>query len=128
MADEVVLIVEDNEKNLRLARDVLQFHGFQTLEATTATAGIELAAQHHPSVVLMDIQLPDMDGASALAALRANPATAGLSVVAMTAFAMREDRERLLGAGFDGYMSKPIDVKEFARDVRRYCTNGNGRT
>ena len=121
MAADVVLIVEDNEKNLRLARDVLQFHGFHTLEARTAAAGIALAAESHPDVVLMDIQLPDMDGASALAALRSDPGTAGLAVVAMTAFAMREDRERLLNAGFDGYMSKPIDVKEFPKEVRRYC-------
>jgi two-component system cell cycle response regulator DivK len=121
VAGELILIVEDNEKNLKLARDVLQFKGFRTLEAGTATAGIALAVLHRPDLILMDIQLPDMDGSAALGRLRAEPATKAIPVVAVTAFAMTTDRDRLLGAGFDGYLVKPIDVKVFPEQVQRYC-------
>ena len=121
MAGELILIVEDNEKNLKLARDVLQFKGFRTLEAGTATAGIALAVEHQPDLILMDIQLPDMEGSAALGLLRAETATRAIPVVAVTAFAMATDRDRLLGAGFDGYLVKPIDVKAFPDQVRRYC-------
>src|SRR5215208_3518742 len=116
MAGELILIVEDNEKNLKLARDILQFKGYRTLEAGTAEAGIELAGEHLPSLVLMDIQLPGMDGVTALGRLKAEPRTAAIPVVALTAFAMKDDRERFLRAGFDGYMPKPIDVKTFPRE------------
>ena len=125
MADELILIVEDNEKNLKLARDVLQFHGFRTLEASTAEQGIELATEHHPDLVLMDYQLPGMNGVEALERLRAQPATADIPVVALTASAMREDRERFLTAGFDGYLTKPIDVREFGNQVRSFLKNGS---
>ncbi len=121
MAGELILIVEDNEKNLKLARDLLQYKGFRTLEAHNATEGIALAEQHRPALVLMDIQLPDMDGITALGKLRASPATAEIPVVAVTAFAMAADQERLLAAGFDGYVSKPIDIHHFPDQVRRYC-------
>ena len=121
MAGELILIVEDNEKNLKLARDVLQFRGFRTLEAGTAAAGIALAVLHRPDLILMDIQLPDMDGSAALGLLRAEPVTKAIPVVAVTAFAMVSDRDRLLAAGFDGYLAKPIDVKAFPEQVRRYC-------
>ena len=119
--DYLVLIIEDNVKNLKLARDVLQFGGFRTVEAMTATDGLRLAAEHSPDVVLMDIQLPDMDGETALALLRGDPLTSNLRVVALTAFAMREDRQRFLCGGFQGYISKPIDIKRFADSVRGYC-------
>ena len=121
MAGELILIVEDNEKNLKLVRDLLQFKGYRTLEAVNATDGIALAAAHQPHLVLMDIQLPDMDGVAALSQLRAEPATASLRVVALTAFAMKDDQERFLGAGFDGYLVKPINVREFPEQVRQYC-------
>jgi two-component system cell cycle response regulator DivK len=121
VAGQLILIVEDNDKNLKLARDILQFQGFRTLEAGTATDGIALAAEHGPDLILMDIQLPDIDGATALGRLRAEPATKAIPVVALTAFAMASDRDRLLGAGFDGYLAKPIDVKTFPEQVRRYC-------
>lgn len=117
----LVLIVEDNPKNLKLARDLLTYHGFRTLTATNATDGIALAREHRPDLVLMDIQLPDMDGTAALKELRASPDTAGLRVVALTAFAMRQDEERLLCAGFDGYLAKPIDVRAFPGQVYRLC-------
>lgn len=120
----LVLIVEDNVKNMKLARDLLTYHGFRTLAAGNATDGIALAREHCPDLVLMDIQLPDMDGTAALKELRASPVTAGLRVVALTAFAMREDEERLRSAGFDGYLAKPIDVREFPGQIRRFCERG----
>ena len=118
---ELVLIVDDNERNLRLARDVLRFGGLRTLEAATATEGIRLAAEHVPDVILMDVRLPDVDGPTALIRLRGDPRTLGIPVVAVTSSAMMGDRERLLAAGFDGYLEKPISVKEFAEQVRAYC-------
>ncbi len=121
MTGALILIVEDNAKNLKLARDLLQYHGFRTLEADTASAGIALAEQHVPDVILMDIQLPDMDGVTALGRLRRSAATTSIPVVALTAFAMATDRERLLAAGFDGYLAKPIDIHRFSDRVREYC-------
>jgi two-component system cell cycle response regulator DivK len=121
MAAELILVVEDNPRNLRLARDLLQLHGFHTLEATTGTEALALARSHALRLILLDIQLPDLDGPSVLAQLRADPATARIPVVALTAFAMHGDRERFLNVGFDGYISKPIEVKTFAELVRRLC-------
>jgi two-component system cell cycle response regulator DivK len=121
MAGELVLIVEDNEKNLKLVRDLLQFRGYRTLEAGTAGEGISLAGEHRPDLILMDIQLPDLDGEAALRRLRDEPSTAGIPVVALTAQAMAGDRERLLGAGFAGYVAKPIQVREFPDQVRQFC-------
>ena len=121
MSGELVLLVEDHALNLELARDALQLRGFRTLEARTAAEGIALARRYRPDVVLLDIQLPDMDGLAALRRLRAEPDMAAIPVVAVTAFAMREDRERLLRAGFDGYLAKPIDVTAFPEQIRSYC-------
>jgi two-component system, cell cycle response regulator DivK len=121
MSGELVLVVEDHALNLELARDALQLRGFRTLEARTAGEAIALARRHRPDLVLLDIQLPDMDGLRALGLLRAEPGTAAIPVVALTAFAMREDRQRLLRAGFDGYLGKPIDVTAFPEQVRAYC-------
>ena len=121
MVGALILVVEDNDKNLKLARDLLQHDGFRTLEADTANAGIALAQQHVPDLILMDIQLPDMDGVSALRRLRGSAATTAIRVVALTAFAMADDRERLLAAGFDGYLAKPIDIQDFTARVREYC-------
>ena len=115
----LILIVEDNEKNMKLARDVLQFNGFRTLEAATAEEGIALAAEHRPDLILMDIQLPGMDGVTALRRLRDDPATAAIKIVALTAFAMKDDRERFVGAGFDGYLSKPISIRELPGQIRQ---------
>ena len=119
--DELALIVDDNEKNLKLARDVLRYSGFRTLEASTGGAGVSLAAEQLPDVILMDIRLPDMDGTDALLRLKDAEATASIPVVALTSFAMKGDRERLLAAGFDGYLEKPISVREFPEQVRSYC-------
>ena len=124
MPGELILIVEDNEKNLKLVRDLLQLNGYRTLEAETARDAIALAAEHLPDLILMDIQLPDMDGVTALGRLRGEPSTAALRVVALTAFAMRDDRERFLASGFDGYLTKPIDIKQFPELIRQQCELG----
>ena len=121
MAANRVLIVEDNDKNMKLFRDVLQVSGFETLEATSGEQAIELAVQRAPDLVLMDIQLGGMDGLTALQRLRQDGRTASTPVVALTAQAMAGDRERFLEAGFDGYMSKPVDVAAFMSMVKRYC-------
>ncbi len=124
MSDRLILIVEDNDKNMKLVRDLLRFKGFRTLEATTAEAGIDLAIKNRPDLVLMDIQLPGMDGVAALQRLRADPATAKIPVIAFTASVMKEDRERFNAAGFDGHLLKPIDVKSFPRQVLEFCERG----
>jgi two-component system, cell cycle response regulator DivK len=121
MHDPVVLIVDDNEKNLRLARDVLHLGGLRTLEAASGQEGVALAREHRPDVVLMDIRLPDMDGTEATRLLKNDPDTAAIPVVALTSLAMKGDREALLAAGFDGYLEKPISVRELADQVRDYC-------
>jgi two-component system cell cycle response regulator DivK len=121
MADELVLIVDDNEKNVKLARDVLRFAGFRTLEAGTADEGISLATEHLPDVVLMDIRLADMNGTEAVHRLKEDERTAGIPVVALTSFAMKGDRERFMAEGFDGYLEKPISVREFPEQVRSHC-------
>jgi two-component system cell cycle response regulator DivK len=120
-ADPQILVVEDNEKNMKLFRDVLRATGYRTLEATTGGEAVALAAEHIPDLVLMDIQLPDIDGVEALGRLRADGRTASLPVLALTAQAMEGDRERFLAAGFDGYLSKPVNVADFVAVVKRYC-------
>ena len=118
MANELILIVEDNEKNLKLVRDVLRHTGYQTIEAGTGEDGIRLAKERSPALILMDIQLPGMDGITALGQLRADPATRAIPVIAVTASAMTQDRKKILAAGFDGYQTKPIRVREFMDVVR----------
>lgn len=115
--DARILIVEDNPRNMKLARDVLDHHGYRILQAADAEEGLVLARAEHPSLILMDVQLPGMDGLAALEELRGDPETARIPVVALTAFAMRSDRERFLAAGFDGYLEKPIDVASFPRQI-----------
>lgn len=126
MAGERVLIVEDNEKNMKLVRDILQAMGYEPLEATTGEDALAVAAESAPALILMDIQLPDLDGATALQRLRADDRTGGIPVLALTAQAMQGDRERFLAAGFDGYLSKPVDVDELIETVQRYCDGDNG--
>ncbi len=118
MAGELILIVEDNEKNRRLVRDVLQFKGYQTIESETGEEGVELARSRQPALVLMDIQLPGIDGITALRRLRDDPATHAIRVMAVTASAMTQDRQTILAAGFDAYQSKPINVKGFLEAVQ----------
>ncbi|HEX5627665.1 MAG TPA: response regulator [Actinomycetota bacterium] len=121
MAAVHVLIAEDNGTSMKLFRDVLQASGYETLEATTGEQVVEIATQHAPDLVLMDIQLVGMDGVTALRRLRQDERTAAIPVVAVTAQAMTGDRERFLEAGFNGYMSKPVDIVEFIGTVKRYC-------
>lgn len=111
--DRLVLVVEDNEKNRKLARDLLGFRGFRVAEAPTGTDALILARAEPPALVLMDVQLPDLDGVEVLRLLRDDPLTTSIPVVAVTAFAMNGDRERLLAEGFDGYVAKPIDARSF---------------
>src|SRR6266851_607855 len=122
MAGERILIVEDNDQNLELVHDLLQVSGYRTLEAVNATDGVALAAAHHPDLILLDVQLPDSDGVTALNVVRARPELVLTTVVALTAFAMREDRARLLAAGFDGYISKPIEIRPFLEQVQQFCS------
>ena len=119
MAGELILIVEDNEKNRKLERDLLLYHGYRVLEAITGEEGLRLAQETPPALILMDIQLPGISGIEALTRLRAEPATRAIPVMAVTASAMTHDRQKILDAGFDGYQSKPISVKEFVAAVRR---------
>lgn len=119
-----ILLVEDNERNLKLARDVLDFHGFDVTVATTAEEGLAHAVAAPPDLVLMDIQLPGMDGYAALERLRADRRTADVPVVALTALVMRADRARIVEAGFDGYLQKPISVRDFPEQVRAHLTAG----
>jgi len=124
MANELILIVEDNDKNRKLVRDVLQFRGYRTLDAETGEIGLALAREALPALVLMDIQLPGMSGIDALGHLRADPATRHIPVIAVTASAMMQDRQQILAAGFDAYQSKPIDVKGFLQLVAEILQAG----
>jgi CheY-like chemotaxis protein len=121
MAGERILVVEDNDKNMKLFCDVLLATGYQMLEATTGGEAVELAAAYAPDLVVMDVQLPDFDGVEALRRLRADQRTAAIPVLAVTAQAMRGDRERFLAAGFAGYLSKPVNIRELIGSVRQCC-------
>jgi two-component system cell cycle response regulator DivK len=114
-----ILIVEDNDKNMKLARDVLQAKGYATLEAVNGEEGVQQALRHKPDLVLMDIQLPDISGVEAFKRIRSNPATAGIPVVAFTASVTPMDRHRITDAGFNAFIGKPINLKEFVETVRR---------
>jgi two-component system cell cycle response regulator DivK len=116
-----VLVVEDNDKNMKLVRDVLQATGHRTLEATSGEEAVELAAAHRPDLVLMDVHLPGIDGVEALGRLRADARTTSIPVLALTAQAMDGDRERFLEAGFDGYIAKPVNVTELVATVNESC-------
>jgi len=117
---KTILIVEDNEKNLKLVRDVLRFKGYTTIEATTAVEGLRLAREQLPALVLMDILLPDFDGITALARLRADQATRAIPVIALSASAMPDDQEKIISSGFDAYLTKPIQIKGFIELVERF--------
>ena len=119
-----ILIVEDDEKNMKLARDVLQARGYATLEAVTGEEGVRLAIDRKPDLVLMDIQLPGINGMEALRQVRAAPACAGVPVVAFTASVTPTDRSQISAAGFDGFISKPINLKEFLETVKRLLEGG----
>jgi len=115
----LVLIVEDNEKNLKLVRDVLQVKGYETIEAVTGEDGVALARERSPDLILMDIQLPGINGIDALKTLRADPATARIPAIAVTASVMQQDRKLITEAGFDAYLGKPLDLREFLATVKK---------
>ena len=124
MSGHRILVVEDNPLNLKLVRDVLTASGYEVVEAQTGEAGVSLAADCAPDLVLMDLQLPGIDGYEAMRLIREDPRVAEVPIVALTAFAMREDRERTARAGFDGYLSKPISVRELPAQVGDFLSNG----
>ena len=124
MAGELILIIEDNEKNRKLARDVLQVKGYQTIESETAEEGLELALEKSPALILMDIQLPGIDGITALKRLRAEPKTKSIPVIAITASAMTHNRQTMLAEGFDGYQTKPFSLKDFLGEVEKVLATG----
>jgi two-component system cell cycle response regulator DivK len=119
MAGELILIIEDNEKNRKLVRDVLNVKGYKTIESEAAEEGLKLAIEKSPSLILMDIQLPGMDGITALKKLRAEPTTKNIPAIAITASAMTYNRLTMMAEGFDGFQSKPISVKDFLEEVCR---------
>jgi two-component system cell cycle response regulator DivK len=126
VSGEQILLVEDNAKNMTLLRDVLRASGYRTLEATTGAQALMLASEHGPALVLMDIRLPDMDGVEALSRLRMDGRTASIPVLAVTAQAMKGDSERFKEAGFDGYLSKPVDIDELLMIVEQHCGGRGG--
>ena len=119
MANELVLIIEDNEKNRKLCRDVLQVKGYMTIESETAEEGLKLVEEKAPALILMDIQLPGMDGITAMKQLKADPHTAKIPIIAITASAMTNNRTAMLAEGFDGYQTKPITLKDFLAEIER---------
>jgi two-component system, cell cycle response regulator DivK len=121
VTDAKILLVEDNEKNMKLFRDVLRAAGYETLEATTGGQALKLAIEHGPDLVLLDVGLPDIDGVAVLGRLRTEDRTAAIPVLALTAQAMTGDRERFLAAGFDGYVSKPVNIVALVETVRKLC-------
>ena len=120
-----ILVVEDNPKNLKLVRDVLVHWGYEVLVATSGEDGVRVASEQRPDLVLMDLQLPGMDGTEALHRIRSAPAETEVPVVAVTAFAMNDDRERALRSGFDGYIEKPISVRDLQDQVQHFLTSGS---
>ena len=121
-----ILVIEDNQLNLKLVRDVLQHAGFSVVAAPTGEAGVTIATEQPPDLVLMDLQLPGITGTEALRLLRSHPSSRGVPVVAVTAFAMREDRERAAAAGFDGFVEKPISTRALPAQVERFLEAGHG--
>jgi two-component system cell cycle response regulator DivK len=121
-----ILVVEDNPKNLKLVRDVLQFSGYEVIEATSGEDGVRLAKKERPNLILMDLQLPGIDGTEALRQIREDDNGGGVPVVAVTAFAMNEDRDRAYAAGFDGYVQKPISVRNLQQQVHDFLTPEDG--
>jgi two-component system, cell cycle response regulator DivK len=119
VAHELILIVEDNPKNLKLVRDTLQVKGYQTIEAGTGEQGVQLAREHHPALILMDIQLPGISGVDAFRQLRGDPATRSIPVIAVSASVMAQERQKVMAAGFDGFQGKPISVRELLTTIRQ---------
>ena len=122
-----ILIVEDNEKNMKLVRDILQHQGHTTLEAATGNDGVRLAQEHRPDLILMDIQLPDIDGIAALRQIRAQPKLDATPVIAVSASVMPDEQQKVVSSGFDAFITKPIDLKRFRETVQRFLTQGRSQ-
>ena len=123
----LILIVEDNDKNMKLVRDIVRHKGHSTLEATTGEAGVQLATLHRPDLILMDIQLPGIDGIEALRRIRAQPALADVPVIAVSASVMPDDQRHIVSSGFDAFVPKPISLKPFVAVVERFLKDGRTR-
>jgi two-component system cell cycle response regulator DivK len=128
MANELILIIEDDAESRMLEHDILAYNGYRVLEAGTAEAGLKLAREARPALILMDIRLPGMDGIAALRELRADAATCNIPVIAVTASAMNQDRRQITAAGFDGYHGKPIDIGELIASIREMLARERGTT
>ena len=122
-----ILIVEDNEKNMKLVRDILRHQGHATLEAVNGLDGVRLAEQEHPDLVLMDIQLPDIDGIEALGRIRKDTSLDAIPVLAVSASVMPDDQQKIISSGFDAFITKPINLKQFVETVQRFLQNGRGK-
>ena len=122
-----ILIVEDNEKNMKLVRDILRHKGYETLEAVNGLDGVRLATEGQPDLILMDIQLPDIDGIEALSRIRKEPALDAVPVLAVSASVMPEDQHKIVSSGFDAYLTKPISLKPFMATVERFLKDGRGK-
>jgi len=119
-----ILIVEDNERNMKLVRDILQYRGYKTLEAATGGEGVRLALEQRPDLVLMDIQLPDIDGITALGLIRRDTSLDAMPVLAVSASVMPEEQQKVVGSGFDAFITKPINLKQFVATVDRFLADG----
>ncbi len=122
---KVILIVEDDPKSLILTRDVLQVFGYTAIEATDGEQGVELAKAKKPSLILMDIMMPRVDGLEATRILKADTTTKNIPVLALTSYAMKGDKERILEAGCDGYLAKPLDIQKLLKEVGKYFLSDN---
>jgi CheY-like chemotaxis protein len=116
-----ILVVEDNDKNRLLIRDILKYYKYEVLEAENGKIGVEQAIKHLPDLILMDIQMPVMDGFTAIALLKEDPATKSISMIALTSFAMKGDKEKIMQAGFDDYIAKPLDTRKLPELVKKYA-------
>jgi len=121
---KTILIVEDNEKNMKLVRDILRHNGHDTIEATTGGDGVRLASEKKPDLILMDIQLPDIDGIEALSRIRKNPSLDAVAVIAVSASVMPDDQQKIVSSGFDAFVTKPINLKQFLATVQRFLSEG----
>jgi CheY-like chemotaxis protein len=128
MADEMVLVIEDNELNMKLAKSLLQIGKYRVLDARDAETGIEKAREHQPKLILMDIQLPGMDGLSATRIIKEDPTIKHIPVVALTSYAMQGDDQKAIGAGFDGYLTKPIDTRVFLKTISQFFVKDQSET
>ena len=122
-----ILVIEDNDKNRKLIRDVLRYHSYEIIEAENGEEGLKRAKELLPDLIFLDIQMPVMNGLDTIKALKVSPETKHIKVIALTSFAMVGDRERMLKAGFDDYIQKPIDTRQLPKDIVKYIGSGKGQ-